>query len=189
MSTIDLGYFSHAPILGAMLAHTSGPVLELGAGDVSTTLIHYACHKAGRYACTAESDPEWLMRYAQYNKPGVHDFHLVNGKDMVGKLEAWDTFCQKMAKMPHWGVCFVDQAPGEARLPSIMTLKENVLFFVVHDFEADEPPGGGNYGWKHLVGAFKYISVMKRIRPWTAILSDHYDLELEEMDTCPTKSS
>ncbi len=190
MNTVDLGYISHLPVLGAVLAKLSGPVLELGAGNGSTPLVHYMSAASGRYVLTAESDDAWLGKFRHYHYPGRHDFRIVRGGETVTEhIEGWVKFCVAAAKSHYWSVCFVDQAPGEARVPCIEVLKNRVSAFVVHDFEADEPPGGGNYGWKKLDGLFRHVSVMRRIRPWTAVLSDLCKVKLEEEDECPEKCS
>ena len=79
-------------------------------------------------------------------------------------------------------VVFLDQAPGEARVPCAQALKGHARFIVAHDLEADEPGGGGNYRWRDLDGVFKYQSVMKRMRPWTGVYSDVEECKVEAVD-------
>lgn len=186
MDSKDLGYFSHFPLLASCIARTKGPILELGCGWGSTPMIHYAAWN--RFRVTADTNLEWLKTFAEgYASPRNHEF--IHVKPTVHdpetnryNIEAWDRFMDSWANVTKWGVAFVDQAPGEARVPSIMKLKGNANFIVAHDGEADEPGGGGNYRWRDLNGVFKYRTIMKRMRPWTIIYSDLEPFPLEPVD-------
>ena len=187
--TQDLGYLSHVSVLASVLSRTTGPVLELGCGWGSTPLIHYMCRD--RHVYTVESNREWMENFRHYHRR-THYFRQVGHEEMSVErlMKAWAHFAHEVCGGPvYWDVCFVDHTPGESRVPVIMALRGRVRFFVAHDVEADIPPSGGNYGWKQLEGAFKHETIMRSIRPWTAVWSDTVEFRLEEKDEWPERSS
>ena len=153
----DLGVGSHVPILAAAVVRTSGPVLECGMGKWSSHMLHLMCR--GRYLRSLETSQDWLERFTDYRSP-LHEVSLVS---------YWR---EARLEDKHWSVAFVDHAPGEERPDTILRLKDHADFIVVHDWCADRPGSGGNYGWKKLEGVFKYVVEYERTRPVTAILSD-----------------
>lgn len=186
MSGPDLGYGSHVAILAAAIMRTTGSVLECGAGDWSTPVVHYTA--GSRDVVTADIEGGWLDRVVAYGGGnGSHRFYDVRTRLMPGEprsvtkdIEAWVAFIRSLNE--YWGIAFVDCSPGEARVPIIEALQGRADLIVAHDTEADIPPSGGNYGWKKLEGRFKYISTCKRFRPWTTVYSDKTPFELAECD-------
>lgn len=182
----DLGTFSHYPILAAVVARTTGPVVECGVGWGSTPLLHYLCR--GRKLVSADMDERWLALWDGY-RGGTHTFQRVPHRQIVEgssgvneKIEAWVAFCSEIGKDLRPSVVFLDQAPGEARVPCALALRPYVRFIVAHDLEADEPGGGGNYRWRDLDGVFKYHARSKRMGPWTGVYSDVEEFKIEDVD-------
>lgn len=177
------GVFSHFPFLALALDRTAGAVLECGAGWGSTPLIHYLSE--GRRVMTVETNADWLKPFEPY-KSDSHVFIelVIDSKTQDqhhGLISHWEKFALKMAER-QWGVVFLDQSPGEARVPCAIALKNSATYIVCHDTEADIPPSGGNYGWAQLDSHFKFKRTVKRIRPWTTIYSNIQDFPLEACD-------
>ena len=174
----DGGFFSHFPFLAAAIARTDGPILECGAGWGSTPLIHYL--GMGRQILTLETDKDWLATFDGYQS-AAHQLQQIKADGHHPQIAAWKHFAET-CMVPRWGVVFLDQAPGEARVPVALALRDKADLIIVHDREADEPGAGGNYGWKQLDGEFKHQRIVKRMRPWTGIYSNVMDFPLEECD-------
>jgi hypothetical protein len=164
---------THFPILAAAVAHTTGPVLELGCGAGSTIMLHYMC--AGkRLLVTAETDRKWLRKFTDYatvnTSERLHDHWLKY-------VEDWDKF--DIIEGFQWGMAFVDCAPGEARARLVERLKGRAHFIVVHDTELDS---GGNYGFEPVFKTFKYRSEWRRWRPYTSVVSDEELFLIHDVD-------
>jgi len=142
---------THVPVLAACVARTQGPVLELGAGDYSTPLLHLLCK--GRFLVTVESNPDWLGRYKDTENP-LHRLLLVKSYDEA-----------KIIDEIKWDVALVDHAPGERRVTEIKRLKDRTMFIVVHD--TDDP----GYHYEPVLAGFKYRYDYKRWRRWVAVVS------------------
>lgn len=156
------GVGSHFPVLAAAVARTTGPVLECGMGYWSSIMLYLMC-KGKRDLLGLDSDPLWAGRFSGLYATGI----------IQGGIDTWVAYCQSLRDDIYQdGVIFVDNAPGEARVPMIIALKGKAKFIVVHDLEADIPPSAGNYGWKQLNGMFRYHTVFKDFRPWTGVFSD-----------------
>lgn len=162
----DVG--SHVPILAAAVAQAQGPVLELGAGDNSTPLLHYLCRSLGRGLVTLETNPAWLARFEEYRGEG-HELKLI---------ERWYDFDPADSR---WGVAFVDCAPGEARERLIRVLQGHAALIVAHDSERDYG-AGGEYGYEHVTPLFKHVAEFRRFRPYTLVLSDERPFNVESCD-------
>lgn len=159
------GVGTHFPILAAAIARTTGPVLECGMGHFSTPMLHLMC--AGRRELVSlESDREWLNKFSKYVSE-THDLGLIEPT-----IEAWEAYAVTLSDFYRDGVIFLDQAPGEARVPMAKRLKGKAHFIVCHDTEADIPPSGGNYGWSNLDGLFRFQTVYRDYSPWTTVFSD-----------------
>jgi len=161
-------YGSHFSVLAAVVAQTTGPVLELGVGDYSTPMLHYMCR--GRLLVSADSDLEWLKRFTAYACPRRHEFQHVTD------WAAWP-----MPESTSWAVALVDHAPGERRVEEIKRLKGRCRFIVVHDTETDYATGA-NYGYEPVLATFAYRSDFRRYRPYTTIVSDEAPFPIEECD-------
>ena len=142
---------THFPVLAACVHRTQGPVLELGAGDYSTPLLHLLCK--GRTLVTVESNPEWLKLFKDTENEN-HKLILVKNYDEA-----------KIIDEVNWDVALVDHAPGPRRVTEIKRLQNRARFIIVHD--TDDP----GYHYEPVLATFKYRFDYKRWRRWVAVVS------------------
>ena len=137
---------SHVPLLAAVVAIARpGPVLELGVGYSSSFVLGEMCRAMGRRHYADEESAEWAANVTAsgvVQMPGVR-WH-------PGSL----------------AVVFVDQSPGEARVPSIALHREAAEFFVVHDVFS------GNDALDAYLTTFVHQYYYRAMRPATAVVSD-----------------
>ena len=174
----DFGVGSHYPILASAIARTTGPILECGTGWYSTPMIHLMAN-GKRQVMSLETDAKWMGEMIRYERLAWHGFGLIDGKTQKELERAWVAYAETLNDTYYAeGVVFLDQSPGEARVPMAKALKGKAKFIVCHDTEADIPPSGGGYGWKQLDGLFKYETIWKDVRPWTTVYSDVEEFSL-----------
>ena len=118
-------------------ANTTGPILELGCGAYSTPLLHLLC--PGRRIVSADNNRDFATTFMKL----ITDWHEVHHID---NWEAWPLIDEK------WDVAFVDQAPAEAREPSLHRLRDNCKYVVVHDTELMD-----YYGYSRVFPTYKHV--------------------------------
>ncbi len=166
------GIGSHITPLLMAIAHTEGPILELGCGDFSTPQIHAICSKSKRLILSTDTSKEWLEKF-NYLKSEWHLFEYVpvyeNDWDKNAKPNMWD----KVGNNIHWSIVLVDHRPGERRIVDIDRLRSHTDIFVVHD---TEPYGAADYKFEPIFKTFKYRINYTYFHPHTTILSDTIDI-------------
>jgi hypothetical protein len=161
--TRRIEYASHQRALLAAVLRTAGPVLELGAGDFSTPLLHEVCRGGRRPLLTLESDPIWYGRFAAFASSS-HRVELVTD---------WNT-CTAIDEA-RWSVVFIDHDPMARRVRELERVKgvvgvEGPRFVVVHD---TEPAYRHQYpGLQDMLNAFSYRRDFVELEPWTTVVSD-----------------
>ncbi len=114
-------YSTHQPVLYEAVMRTSGPVVEFGVGYGSTPWLHELCN--GRKLLSVETDVRWLSAFLHLASPGCHRFVLVQNLDaLLGEI----------IEVP-WSVAFVDQGTWDARVQTVLALKDKARFIVLHD--------------------------------------------------------
>jgi hypothetical protein len=148
-------YATHLPLLAACVAHTTGPVLELGCGAYSTPLLHALC--VGRPLLSIENDPFW---FSQFDHLGVgrHVMRLVHCPweevDLGGPYD----------------VALIDHTPPLRRVREIERLRGKVRLIVAHDTE------NRCYCYEPVLTTFAYRVEWQRYAPWVSVVSDEDDL-------------
>jgi len=146
-------YATHLPLLAACVAHTTGPVLEVGMGTFSTPVLHAMCaERGGRALCSLESDPAWYQEYIHYATEW-HRLFLVSSWAEAEIERAWD-------------VALVDHTPPIRRVVDIARLRPWARLIVVHDTE------NRCYAYEPLLTTFKYRVEWQGYSPWTSVVSD-----------------
>ena len=144
---------SHLPALFSCLLATSGAVLEVGAGDWSTSLLRTFCEVAGRTFVSFEEDPVWAAKCgSSYTPP-----------DSMARDLKW------MADQPGLSVVFLDHN-GHRRAADALLFVDSAEFVVIHDYPSpDIFKNLDEKRWKHQI-------VDKRARPWTLVLTQSDEL-------------
>ena len=163
-------YITHYPILAAAVSATYGPVLECGMGFGSTPMLHYMCGMSRRFLLSADTDKQWIEEFRSYASPRHHELSHV--EDWM----KWPRLTQTL-----WSVAFVDCAPGEVRHEIAAALKGSANYIVLHDSETDYA-AGGNYQYDKIKPLFKYVNEFRRLRPYTLVVSDFMEFNMEPAD-------
>jgi hypothetical protein len=117
-----VGVGSHQQVLlEAIKISGNKPILELGAGDFSTQLIHSVAE--GRKIITVDHNQKWLDRYA-FLKSKDHSFLQVDVESTLNFYKEDNT---------NWGVVFVDSITWEVRMLAINKYKDTSDYLVIHD--------------------------------------------------------
>jgi len=160
-------YATHIPMLAAIFLKSSGPVLELGCGDYSTLMLHEMCKVSGRKLVSTDTVLDWLEKF-KYMENEFHEFHHIKDDDWAGFSLIEDR---------HWGMVFVDHAPGERRIVDIERLKDQADFIVIHDTQE------AGYKYETVLPQFKYRFDYKAVHTETSVVSNTMDLSfLNELD-------
>lgn len=151
-------YATHLPYLLEAAKRTTGPILELGAGEGSTPALHEICLAERRMLVTVDNSIEWIEKFTHLMADWHRFEHLVD----PAKTEWLD--------WPHWGVVFVDHSPGNSRRYAIERARGCADYVVAHDTEEL------GYGLEDLLSTFKYRKDFRYSRPWTTIASDRQEV-------------
>ena len=143
---------SHLPALFSCLLATSGAVLEVGAGDWSTSLLRTFCEVAGRTFVSFEEDPVWARKCGSRHVP----------------LEAMGPELSTCSRAP-WSVVFLDHN-GHRRAADALLFVDSAEYIVIHDYPSpDIFKSLDEKRWKHQI-------VDRRARPWTLVLTQSDEL-------------
>jgi len=164
-------YGTHLPALMAAVASTEGPILECGAGDYSTPILHEIANQSGRFLVTLETDAKWLSKFQDLSG----DLHKI----ILVKNWTDERIIDK-----EWSVALIDHAPGERRIEEIRRLADLATFIVVHDTETDYATGA-NYGYEPVFSRFKFRTDYRRYRPYTTVVSNFRKLGLNDRQWKP----
>jgi hypothetical protein len=155
------GWYTHAPLLAAVVASAPpGPVLEVGVGRGSSTVLVEMCKAMGRELIGIDSDAGWLAKMADLDYP-----RLLHMPDWT-LLADWLGSRRRRVDGGQWvenpfAVAFVDHGPGEARLPVVKMLRGHAEQIVVHD---THNPG-------YLIGLDAYLDTFRYRHDYTLMPS------------------
>jgi hypothetical protein len=151
---------SHIPVIIKVMEISDGPVLELGTGLNSTSVLHWLCNAQKRKIDSYESD-KMFHRHAWNYKTDWHGIH---------KVENWD---KDLKIDKHWGVVFIDHAPGQRRNVEMERLANNADYVIVHD---TEPKSDWHYKYSNHFDKYKYRFDYTNAYPHTSVFSNFKDL-------------
>ena len=155
---------SHIPVLMKILKISEGPVLELGTGLNSTPVIHWICNENKRKIVSYESSEMFYLAARNYRC----DHHEVHHVEVLGGWDKIDIESQ------HWGMVFVDHAPGPRRNVEMGRVANNADYVVVHD---TEPRSDWHYKYSNQFGKYKYRWDYTDAYPHTSVFSNLKDLK------------
>ena len=144
---------THLPVLSKLLRHTTGSVLELGAGFNSTPLLYWTCRLEKRTFESYENDPRWCEKMGSFTS-------LI--KDW-GKVDIDNDF---------WSIVFIDCRPALERHRLAIRMKDRTEFVVLHD---SEPEIDRFYAYRRVYPHFKYRYDFTKLKPNTVVLSNFRD--------------
>lgn len=152
-------WHTHLPVLVAALSHIRPTsILELGAGDYSTALIHaYVSGDKSRKALTLENDfhPGWFEGLAW----------MRNAQHKIEKVSDWDYESLGTA----WDLVFIDHGPESERIPALEYYSAHGCTVILHDCNY---PDRYEELWKR----YDYVLHDRTHRFWTMLASNIYDV-------------
>lgn len=109
---------AHYPVTMLAVYGTNGRILELGTGQFSTPLLHFACYPKKRELVSFEDNHDYYRAAQQFES----DFHTVT------KVENWDD----IPIQRHWDVALVDHTRSR-RVDDIKRLAWWANYIIVPD--------------------------------------------------------
>ena len=159
----ESAYATHQPVLVWALENSTGPVLELGAGEFSTPLLRRLAIETGRNVVTVESDENWLQRYSMSDVSN-HQFR---------HAPQWMPVLDELSKRT-WGVVFIDLSPELYRYYALCRMLPVAQYIVGHDADLMRHYRAYYFNW------FEFIPEVQpkpeRNGPSTMIISQTTDL-------------
>lgn len=153
---------THIPVLQKVLEKIKSeniklPILELGSGLGSTSILHDFCTKNEIQLITLDNNKEWLNKMSTiYEKNNFHRYEFVFN---------WELQLEEYADS-HFSLVFIDQAPWEARTISMYMFRETSEYIILHD--CDYFPNNNIFGKtlkpilsSHNTGKRDYSDVLK----------------------------
>ncbi len=162
---------AHLPVLIQAVKLVPGDVLELGAGYLSTPMLHALCCPERRII-TLEAKPEWCAPFKYLEGPR-HKFVAVGQTP-----EAWIANLETLrSELTDIGVAFVDQQ-GDARPPTAIWLRDIAKVILIHD--CPRPRRGGISIMAPELQGMRYSRIFAKRFPATAAFSSVVDIGLWE---------
>lgn len=145
-------YSTHQRLLVKYMMQTTGHVIELGAGNYSTPILHEIASAQGRHLTTVDNNPDWLNRFKVFESE----------RHTLTLLKSWDDFA---VTEPH-GLAFVDHAdpPSHPRWLQVAKLLPMAGVIVIHDTEDDL------YGYSNLIDQVEVIDEDTTFRTHTRVI-------------------
>ncbi|KAK2160607.1 hypothetical protein LSH36_129g01121 [Paralvinella palmiformis] len=153
---LDFGYGSHVIPFLASIWVTDGPILEMGSGWYSTPVAHrISILEHGRKLLTADTKYDWLKYFLVFASNNHRLYYVRDGNnqqtaDDVQVVNSWDDIGKQSE---HWGMIFLDHAPGERRKVDLERLRGKADLLVIHD---SQPKAGRAYKSQKLLATFKH---------------------------------
>jgi len=167
-------YETHQPLLETIAQKGNGKMLEFGAGQGSTPMLHdIATAKKGMLE-TFEGEQDWYSRFA----------YLQNEHHYISHTTFWGILLDDLVQRNEtYDLIFVDQAPWEARADTIRRLKEQTGYILLHDCDYLDRNGLLNFDKD-----FYSYEVWYPVKPWpyktgppTLLASMYHKCNAQEM--------
>jgi hypothetical protein len=167
---------SHLAPLMRLINATDGPIVEFGAGFVSTPLfVGAASYKRSAVSVEADEGFRAFFHSIYFNFAGgwsclppklVPRGDALGGPVMATHPRDYGVGASK------WAVAFVDSRPSTARKHLIHRLRTQAKYIVVHDTEPEREP---IYQYQGVLDTFEYRWDFKGYSPYTTVVSIFQD--------------
>lgn len=171
---LDHHYGSHAIVLLAA-AHVcpSGPILELGMGTTSTTLLSRLAKDQRRLVVSADSDLRWINYFSSLSPNNTfHQFKHVEIKTEMGVEWAM----ANLEDMERWTIVFIDHRPGARRKFDLMSYAHRSDLVILHDTEQTSM-----YQYHEGLTFYPYQYRFTKLKTFTDILSTRNQTIIEQI--------
>ena len=161
---LDHHYGSHAIVLlAAVFLSRTGPMLELGMGMTSTSLLSRFSREQQRRLVSADSDLRWINYFSWLSKNNSwHRFKHVNVQSEMGVEWAMSN----LEESENWTLVFIDHRPGPRRQFDLMSYAHRSTLVILHDTERSGLYKYGS-GLKHYPYQYRFT----RLKTFTDALS------------------
>ena len=156
----NLPYGSHVLVLLPCLQLTDGPVLELGGGVYSTSLL--SLYSQSRFCRTIETNMFWYEKIRSFFPPSSEITGL-RGHEIL-YAEDYET---ALTSDHRWEIILIDQE-ASCRTESIKRLKDCCRIMIIHDTERPS--------LEEAMQDFRYRLDVRTVLPNTSIVSNTDDL-------------
>jgi hypothetical protein len=120
---MSFGFDTHQEVLLAVLKKVDKPILEFGAGDYSTRLIHDTLKGRNIKIRTIDDNLLWLNKYL-FLKSKNHEFIFLSEEDSLEYISNDDE---------KWGLVFIDSGSWKVRGMAVKKYKDSADYVIVHD--------------------------------------------------------
>ena len=168
-------YYTHAPLLAKCVANTTGPILELGTGVYSTSLLD--CLAGSRTVVSTDSNLDFLSELKTQFESPTHKFVHIDTDSAIKYNDIMDKFAQSLTEKQ--SIVFIDHEFIEERRNDIVRFRDLADLIVVHDSSYTGNPGhdAQTYKYNPLIEQFKYTYEYTKLWPFTCVMSDTNNLE------------
>lgn len=149
--TLSKSWTTFMPVLSKILSITSGDVLELGTGIMSTPYLHWMCYPTKRKLVSYENSSFYADIASQY----IDDFHDVY---ITGSY-------REINVEKEWDVVFIDFFEVQDRHIPLERLLKHAKYIVMHDST-----------YLDFMGVSKFRFDYSKEHPCTSVFSDLIDV-------------
>ena len=146
---------THIPALVKAVMESTGPILELGMGLFSTTLLHALAEDQNRELYSFEHKGKILNTFKRFESEKHHLIFVPHWDDIDIDRE--------------WGVALVDHEPSNRRAKEIKRLANNTKYVVAHDSEKENEH---IYHYSEIYDLFLYKKFYTKSDPNTVVMSN-----------------
>ena len=130
---------------------TTGDILEIGAGEFSTPVVHNICSHHKRNCVSVDKDKKQLNKFIHYNKTLFHTIQYAN--DLI-TYTSDDQI---------WGLVSIDHTLSAYRYKNAIYFAASAQIVVLHDAEATNEKYF-NYEKHNVQGYYRYVCKFSLIR-------------------------
>lgn len=168
-------YYTHCPLLAKCVVNTTGPILELGMGVYSTSLLD--CLAGSRTVVSTDSNLDFLSELKTQFESLTHKFVHIDADSAIKYNDIMDEFGESLTEKQ--SIVFIDHEFTEERRKDIVRFRDLAELIIVHDssYTGSQGHDGTTYKYNPLIEQFKYKYEYTKLWPFTCVMSDTNNLE------------